>query len=163
VPALAVAALGSRYDLSAGGCRIRGAAATSHVRRVPACRHRGRCRGHRAGGLAALGRAGPGDQGPAGLADHRGQPDRAGQVVVGRLMAAMSAGDMDAVVALLHPDVTFTGDSDGKAPTAVRTIRGRDKLVRFMLGLARRYGPAFFSAQQLARVNGELGAYIAGT
>jgi RNA polymerase sigma-70 factor, ECF subfamily len=82
--------------------------------------------------------------------------------VVGRLMAAMAAGDMDAVVALLHPDVTFAGDSNGKAPTAVRTIEGRDKVVRFMLGLARRYGPAFFSAQRLARVNGELGVYTSG-
>ena len=32
--------------------------------------------------------------------------------VVGKLMAAMAAGDMAAVVALLHPDVTFTGDSN---------------------------------------------------
>ncbi len=83
--------------------------------------------------------------------------------VVGRLMAAMAAGDVDAVVVLLHPDVTFTGDSNGKAPTAVRVVHGRDKVMRFMLGLARRYGPAFFTAQQLARVNGELGAYTAGT
>ena len=36
--------------------------------------------------------------------------------VVGTLMAAMVAGDMDAVVHLLHPDVTFTGDSNRKAP-----------------------------------------------
>ncbi|WP_156689498.1 sigma-70 family RNA polymerase sigma factor [Mycobacterium sp. Marseille-P9652] len=90
------------------------------------------------------------------------KPDPAHDEVVGRLMAAMAAGDVDAVVALLHPDVTFTGDSNGKAPTAIRTIRGRDKVVRFMLGLADRYGPAFYTAQQLARVNGELGAYTAG-
>ncbi|MGZ4582748.1 MAG: sigma-70 family RNA polymerase sigma factor [Mycobacterium sp.] len=91
------------------------------------------------------------------------EPDPAHDEVVGRLMAAMAAGDIDAVVALLHPDVTFTGDSNGKAPTAVRTIHGRDKVVRFMLGLAHRYGPAFFTAQQLARINGELGAYTAGS
>ena len=91
------------------------------------------------------------------------QPDPAHDEVVGRLMAAMAAGDIDAVVALLHPDVTFTGDSNGKAPTAVRTIHGRDKVVRFMLGLAHRYGPAFFTAQQLARINGELGAYTTGS
>jgi RNA polymerase sigma-70 factor (ECF subfamily) len=83
--------------------------------------------------------------------------------VVGRLMAAMAAGDIDAVVALLHPDVTFTGDSNGKAPTAVRVIRGRDKVLRFMLGLAHRYGPAFFTAQQFTCVNGELGVYTEGT
>ncbi len=39
-------------------------------------------------------------------------------------MAAMADGDLDAVVALLHPDVTFTGDANGKASTAVQVIRG---------------------------------------
>jgi RNA polymerase sigma-70 factor, ECF subfamily len=82
--------------------------------------------------------------------------------VVGLLMAAMASGDLDTVVSLLHPDVTFTGDSNGKAPTAVQIIHGPDKVVRFMLGLARRYGPAFYSAHQLGLVNGELGMYTAG-
>ena len=91
------------------------------------------------------------------------KPDPSHDEVVGRLMAAMAAGDLAAVVALLHPDVTFTGDSNGKAPTAVRVIHGADKVARFMFGLARRYGPAFFTANQLARVNGELGAYTAGS
>ena len=77
-------------------------------------------------------------------------------------MAAMAAGDLDAVVALLHPDVTFTGDANGKAPTAVHVIHGPDKVARFMFGLARRYGPAMFTANQLALVNGELGVYTAG-
>ncbi|OSC43040.1 sigma-70 family RNA polymerase sigma factor [Mycobacterium decipiens] len=91
------------------------------------------------------------------------QPDPTHNEVVGRLMAAMAAGDLDAVVSLLHPDVTFTGDANGKAPTAVQVIVGSDKVARFMFGLARRYGPAFYSASQLALVNGELGAYTRGT
>jgi RNA polymerase sigma-70 factor (ECF subfamily) len=82
--------------------------------------------------------------------------------VVGRLMVAMAAGDVAAVVALLHPDVTFTGDSNGKAPTAVRVVHGSDKVLRFMLGLAERYGPEWLSASQLGLVNGELGIYAAG-
>jgi RNA polymerase sigma-70 factor (ECF subfamily) len=82
--------------------------------------------------------------------------------VVGKLMAAMAAGDMAAVLALLHPDVTFTGDSNRKAPTAARVIHGPDKVARFIFGLARRYGPRFFEAGQLALVNGELGLYTAG-
>ncbi|WP_407685836.1 sigma-70 family RNA polymerase sigma factor [Mycobacterium sp. HUMS_1102779] len=89
-------------------------------------------------------------------------PDPSHDDVVGRLMAAMAAGDLDAVVALLHPGVIFTGDSDGKAPTAVQVIVGADKVSRFVFGLARRYGPAFFSSSQLALVNGELGVYTAG-
>jgi RNA polymerase sigma-70 factor (ECF subfamily) len=83
--------------------------------------------------------------------------------VVGRLMAAMAAGDLEAVVALLHPDVTFTGDSNGKAPTAVQQIHGADKVARFIFGLARRYGDAFFTANQLGLVNGELGVYTGGS
>ena len=32
-----------------------------------------------------------------------------------------------------------------------------------MFGLAQRYGPAFFTSNQLSRVNGELGVYTAGS
>ncbi|MCW2685835.1 MAG: polymerase sigma factor, sigma-70 family [Mycobacterium sp.] len=93
---------------------------------------------------------------PAPAAD--GQHDE----MVGRLMAAMAAGDMAAVVGLLHPEVTFTGDSNRRAPTAARVIHGPDKVARFLFGLARRYGPAFFTSNQLALINGELGAYTPG-
>jgi RNA polymerase sigma-70 factor (ECF subfamily) len=79
--------------------------------------------------------------------------------VVGKLMAAMASGDLTAVVALLHPDVTFTGDSNRMAPTAARVIHGSDKVARFILGLVTRYGPKMFEAGQLALVNGELGLY----
>ena len=82
--------------------------------------------------------------------------------VVGKLMAAMAVGDMAAVVALLHPDVTFTGDSNRKAPTAARVIHGPDKVARFIFGLAARYGPRFFEAGELVRVNGDLGMYTTG-
>src|ERR1700751_57565 len=42
------------------------------------------------------------------------EPDPSHNEVGGRLMAAMAAGDLAGVVALLHPDVVFTGDSNGK-------------------------------------------------
>src|SRR6185312_5148428 len=90
------------------------------------------------------------------------QPDPAHNEVVGKLLAAMASGDLEAVVALLHPNVVFTGDSKGKAPTAVQVIHGADKVVRFMFGLAQRYGPSMFTAYQLGFVNGELGIYTAG-
>ncbi|OBG01296.1 sigma-70 family RNA polymerase sigma factor [Mycolicibacter sinensis] len=95
-------------------------------------------------------------------ADPPPQPDPRHAEAVGSLMAAMAAGDLDAVVALLHPDVTFTGDSNRRAPTAVRVIRGPEKVARFLFGLARRYGPTLVTANQLALVNGELGAYTPG-
>lgn len=89
-------------------------------------------------------------------------PDPAHPEVVGNLMAAMAGGDMAAVVALLHPDVTFTGDSNRRAPTAARVIVGPDKVARFLFGLAKRYGPNWLSATQLALVNGDLGSYTPG-
>ncbi|OBA62778.1 RNA polymerase subunit sigma [Mycobacterium sp. 1100029.7] len=90
------------------------------------------------------------------------QPDPSHNEVVGRLLAAMAEGDLETVVSLLHPDVVFTGDSNGKAPTAINVIHGADKVVRFMLGLANRYGPSMYSAYQLGFVNGELGIYTPG-
>ncbi|WIM87750.1 sigma-70 family RNA polymerase sigma factor [Candidatus Mycobacterium wuenschmannii] len=90
-------------------------------------------------------------------------PDPAHDEVVGKLMAAIMSGDMAATVALLHPGVTFTGDSNRAAPTAARVIHGPDKVARFLFGLAQRYGPSFMTASQLALINGELGAYTSGS
>jgi RNA polymerase sigma-70 factor (ECF subfamily) len=90
------------------------------------------------------------------------KPDPSHNEVVGRLLAAMAEGDLETVVSLLHPDVTLTGDSNGKASTAINVIHGAEKVARFMFGLARRYGPAMFTSYQLGLVNGELGGYTAG-
>src|SRR6201992_2887895 len=57
------------------------------------------------------------------------EPDPSHAEGVARLMSAIAAVDVAAVVALLHPDVVFTGDSNGKAPTAVRVVHGSDKVV----------------------------------
>jgi RNA polymerase sigma-70 factor (ECF subfamily) len=82
--------------------------------------------------------------------------------VAGALMAALAAGDLAAVVRLLHPEVTFTGDSNRRAPTAARVIHGPDKVARFLFGLARRYGPNWLAGAQLALINGQLGTYTQG-
>jgi RNA polymerase sigma-70 factor (ECF subfamily) len=89
-------------------------------------------------------------------------PDPSHAEVVGKLLAAMAAGDLQAVVELLHPDVILTGDANGKAPTAINVIQGADKVARFFFGLAQRYGPAMFTSYQLGLVNGELGGYTPG-
>ncbi|MGV0741469.1 sigma-70 family RNA polymerase sigma factor [Mycolicibacterium sp. XJ870] len=89
-------------------------------------------------------------------------PDDTHNEIAGTLMAALAAGDMEAVVRLLHPDVTFTGDSNRRAPTAPRVIHGPEKVARFLFSLARRYGPNWLAGNQLALVNGELGVYTVG-
>ncbi|WP_100522465.1 sigma-70 family RNA polymerase sigma factor [Mycobacteroides abscessus] len=83
--------------------------------------------------------------------------------VVGKLLEALMSGSVEAVVRLLHPDVTMTGDSDGKAPTAVRVIHGSDKVARFLLGLMERYGPQMTQAINPALVNGQFGMYLTET
>ncbi len=82
--------------------------------------------------------------------------------IAGLLMAALAEGDMDAAVRLLHPDVTFTGDSNRQAPTAARVIHGPDKVARFLFGLANKYGPNWLAGSQLALINGQLGVYTPG-
>lgn len=96
------------------------------------------------------------------VADHHGPVDTAHDEVVGSLLAAMAAGDMDAVIKLLREDVTFVGDSNGKARTAIHMITGADKVTRFMFGLARRYGPGWLESTRVALVNGEVGLYLVG-
>lgn len=83
--------------------------------------------------------------------------------VVGKLLEALMSGSVEAVVRLLHPGVTMTGDSDGKAPTAVRVIHGPDKVARFLLGLLDRYGPQMTQAMNPALVNGQFGMYLTET
>ncbi|WAC90589.1 sigma-70 family RNA polymerase sigma factor [Mycobacterium sp. Aquia_213] len=90
------------------------------------------------------------------------KPDPSHAEVVGKLLAAMAEGDLETVVSLLHPDVTFTGDSNGKAPTAINVIHGADKVIRFIQGLAQRYGPAMYTVHQFGLINGELGMYTPG-
>ncbi|MDF3337323.1 sigma-70 family RNA polymerase sigma factor [Mycolicibacterium septicum] len=89
-------------------------------------------------------------------------PDDLHNQVAGELMAALATGELDAVVRLLHPDVTFTGDSNRRAPTAARVIHGPDKVARFILGLSKRYGPNWLAGSQFALVNGQLGVYTTG-
>ena len=89
-------------------------------------------------------------------------PDDTHNELVGSLMAALASGDVNAVVRLLHPEVTFTGDANRMAPTAARVIHGPDKVARFLFGLGKRYGPNFLAAAQLALVNGQLGSYTPG-
>ncbi|MFZ2178621.1 MAG: sigma-70 family RNA polymerase sigma factor [Rhodococcus sp. (in: high G+C Gram-positive bacteria)] len=89
-------------------------------------------------------------------------PDEEHARAVQRLLRALASGDVDAVVAALHPDALVIGDANGTTSTAVHIIRGADKFARFFLGLARRYGPEAFATLQPALVNGQLGVLGTG-
>jgi RNA polymerase sigma-70 factor, ECF subfamily len=89
------------------------------------------------------------------------RPDFAEQrAMVEKLVAAIGSGDLNGVVALLHPEAVLIGDSDGKVRTARRRIEGPDKITRFLLGLAEMYGVHRIAHGQLVVVNGDLGIAI---
>jgi len=104
---------------------------------------------------ASRGRKAAADSEPPPLADIDEQ-----RAVVEKLLAAIGTGDLNAVVALLHPDAVLVGDSNGKARTARRHIVGSDKISRFLFGLAEMYGAHRISLGELVLVNGELGMWV---
>nr|WP_235922151.1 sigma-70 family RNA polymerase sigma factor [Lentzea tibetensis] len=75
--------------------------------------------------------------------------------VLEKFLTAVSAGDLNAVLGLLHPDVVVIGDGGGKARTAVQFVVGADKVARFLFGLIRKYGGV--PQGHPALVNGDLG------
>lgn len=96
-----------------------------------------------------------------------GAPPRAGDdehnAAVQRLLEAIAAGDLDAVVASLHPDARMIGDANGSTRTAVNIIVGPDKTARFFLGLVQMYGPESLRTYTPVLVNGQLGFVTPGS
>ena len=76
---------------------------------------------------------------------------------VGRFLEAMATGDLDAIIATLHPDALVMGDANGTTNTAVNVIHGAEKFARFYLGLMKRYGEGSLDAMFPVLVNGQLG------
>lgn len=71
--------------------------------------------------------------------------------ITAQFFSSASTGDVDALIAMLAPDVVWTADSDGKASAARRPVTGADKVARLILGLLRfagdggRVEPAFYN------------------
>ncbi|WP_027946556.1 sigma-70 family RNA polymerase sigma factor [Amycolatopsis taiwanensis] len=82
------------------------------------------------------------------------------QEVLDRFMSAVLAGDVRAVAEVLHPDMVFIGDSDGKARNARRIIVGAEKILRFFSGLVRMYPPGALGTGRAVLVNGDLGFHL---
>jgi RNA polymerase sigma-70 factor (ECF subfamily) len=58
--------------------------------------------------------------------------------VVGAFLAACQRGDLAGLLTVLAPEVAFTGDGGGLAPSIPRPIGGLEPVARFVLGLLRR-------------------------
>lgn len=71
--------------------------------------------------------------------------------------AALSRGDAQALVSLLHPDAVLVNDGGGMAPAARREVHGAEKVARLLVGLSVRYGENLLKGWSPVLVNGEHG------
>jgi RNA polymerase sigma-70 factor (ECF subfamily) len=104
---------------------------------------------------ASRGRRAVADADPPARASMTEQQD-----VLAALTTAVLAGDLDALVRLLHPQVVLLGDSDGKERTARRPMVGAEKVARFFLGLRGQYGVDALTRARPVLVNGDPGLYV---
>jgi RNA polymerase sigma-70 factor, ECF subfamily len=85
----------------------------------------------------------------------RGEEER----VLRAFLAACEQGDIDALVAVLAPDVVAVGDGGGLAPAGRRPVRGALQVARFMAGLFRQAQRASVVFEPVL-VNGDLGMLV---
>ncbi|AQZ62672.1 unnamed protein product [[Actinomadura] parvosata subsp. kistnae] len=67
---------------------------------------------------------------------HPAGPARTARVTE-RFMAAVTTGDMEGLLSLLAPDVTWTADGGGKVITVRRPVVGAEKVAALILGIFR--------------------------
>ena len=80
--------------------------------------------------------------------------------VLGAFMAAANGGDLQALAALLAPDVVAIGDGGGLIPgVGTRPVVGADKVARFYLGIAAGLGSVNV---ETVLVNGSIGLLVRG-
>jgi RNA polymerase sigma-70 factor, ECF subfamily len=82
------------------------------------------------------------------------------EATLARFADAMARGDLDALVAVLHPDAVLVNDSDGRVRAARREVVGADKVARLLLGLMARYGTEALLDARPVLVNGEPGVFV---
>jgi RNA polymerase sigma-70 factor (ECF subfamily) len=79
--------------------------------------------------------------------------------LAGRFFAAVTDGDVDALVELLAADVVVYGDGGGKGPSWQRPIVGCDRVGRLFAGIGRQLAD-YDVALQPREVNGQPGATV---
>ena len=75
--------------------------------------------------------------------------------VVERFLAACATADLDALLAVLAPDVLLVSDAGGVGKAPVRPITGEDKVGRFLIGVTTKVVPG--TTVGLEVFNGQLG------
>ena len=79
--------------------------------------------------------------------------------VARKFFAAMSAGDVDALMRLVAPDVVVVGDGGGNAPQWATAIVGADRVARLVAGLGRQVAEMHLHVEP-RQVNGQPGAIV---
>lgn len=70
-----------------------------------------------------------------------------------RFMEALQSDDMEGMLAVLAPDVTWTSDGGGKVSAIPRIIDGADRVARLVLGYAKKARGVL--SERMERFNGE--------
>jgi RNA polymerase sigma-70 factor (ECF subfamily) len=74
--------------------------------------------------------------------------------VTERFLAAVGGGDLDALLAVLAPDVVLISDGGGRTKAALRPITGSDKVARWLVAIAQQGASIPDLRIELAEVNG---------
>jgi RNA polymerase sigma-70 factor, ECF subfamily len=106
--------------------------------------------------LASRARRALADGGPRHRADRSEQ-----RRVLDAFMAAARHGDVEALVAVLAPDVVAIGDGGGALPAGRAPVVGAVQVARFMAGLFRRAAQGV-GVLETVLVNGDLGFLVEG-
>lgn len=88
---------------------------------------------------------------------HRPPPAREREIV-GAFETALRSGDLDGLQAVLAEDVVLWSDGGEAVRAARHPVVGRDRVARFLLGVARQAPPGIEAAQ--ASVNGDPGFVV---
>jgi RNA polymerase sigma-70 factor, ECF subfamily len=78
--------------------------------------------------------------------------------LVDSFIAAVNAGDSQALTDLFAADATWTADGGGRARATTRTLHGAARITKLVLGFMRRYGNL---RMHKVYFNGELGVLVA--
>ena len=73
---------------------------------------------------------------------------------------ATADGDVEALTAILDPDVTFVADGGGVTIAARKPLHGAARVARAWIGISRRYGAA--ARRSLVEINGATGVLVEG-
>ena len=81
------------------------------------------------------------------------------QRLLSAFATAMVSGQIDALTAVLAEDAVLMSDGGGKRRAALNPIQGRDRILRFLEGVQKKYPPVIEAARE-ARINGMPGGYF---